>query len=91
MVWQVLKHYMKTDTLDYGEGAALVRTTSRKRFLRTDSMQEGAVQGNTGVTNANGLDSRATDAGTPVLPEGASPGANGVYEAESLLASNYCT
>ena len=76
VVCQVFKHYMKIDASDYGEGASLVRTTSRKRPLRTDSMQEGAVQGNTAVTSANGLESRATDAGTPFLPEGVSPGVN---------------
>ena len=76
LVWQVFKHYMKIDSSDYGEGATLVRTTSRKRPLRTDSMQEGAVQGTAGLSTANGLESRATDAGTPLLPEGVSPGVN---------------
>ena len=95
VMWQVLKHYMKIDTSDYGEGTPLVRTTSRKRPLRTDSMQEGAVQGNTGVTSANGLESRATDAGTPFLPEDASPGVNGILSSrylllELLLATDYC-
>lgn len=66
---------MKVDTSDYGEGATLVRTTSRKRALRTDSMQEGAVQGSASISSANGLESRATDASTPFLPEGVSPGA----------------
>ena len=86
---------MKIDTSDYGEGAALVRTTSRKRPLRTDSMQEGAVQGNTGVSSANGLESRATDAGTPFLPEGASPGVKRILSSfyllgGMLLAIDYC-
>ncbi len=73
-VLQVFKHYMKSDASDYGEGASLMRTTSRKRAQRTDSMQEAAVQANGGVDDPSGLESRSTDAGTPFLPDGVSPG-----------------
>lgn len=73
---QVFKHYLKIDASDYGEGVTLGRPTSRKRPLRTDSMQEGAVPGNAGASSANRLESRPTDAGTPFLPEGVSPGVN---------------
>ena len=63
---------MKADASDYGEGVSLARTTSRKRAHRTDSMQEGAVQADAGT--AIDLESRATDAGTPFVPDGVSPG-----------------
>lgn len=69
---------MKSDAPDYGEGTMPVRTNSKKRAQRTDSMQEGAVQGSAGIASADRLESRATDAGTPLLPEGVSPGATSV-------------
>lgn len=66
---------MKSDAPDYGDGTAFARTNSRKRVQRTDSMQEGAVQANADIASADGFEDRATDAGTPSLPEGVSPGA----------------
>ena len=65
---------MKSDASDYGEGATLMRSTSRKRVQRTDSVQEGAVQANADVSSAHGLESRTTDAGTPFGLDTASPG-----------------
>ena len=75
LLQQVFKHYMKSDAPDYGDTAMTVRTKSRKRVQRTDSMQ-GAVQGNGDIASADRFESRATDAGTPPLPdhEGVSPG-----------------
>ena len=66
---------MKSDASDYGEGATLMRTTSRKRAQRTDRQQEAAVQADAAVDEAAGLEGRNTDAGTPFLAEGDSPGA----------------
>lgn len=71
----MFKHYVKADAPDYGDGKMPVGTNSRKRAQRTDSMQEGAVQGSADIADADGLESRATDADTPSLPEGVSPGA----------------
>lgn len=64
---------MKSDASDYGEGATLMRSTSRKRPQRTDNAQEGAVQANADTSAAHGLESRPTDAGTPFGLDGASP------------------
>jgi len=74
LVVQVFKYYMKSDASDYGEGATLMRTTSRKRAPRTDSMQEAAVLANDGVDDSAGFEGRSTDGRTPFLPEGVSPG-----------------
>ena len=71
---QVFKYYMKSYASDYGEGATLMRTTSRKRAPRTDSMQEAAVLANDGVDDSAGFEGRSTDGRTPFLPEGVSPG-----------------
>lgn len=65
---------MKSDASDYGEGATLMRTTSRKRAQRTDSMQEAAELANDGVDDIAGFEGRSTDGRTPFLPEGVSPG-----------------
>ena len=74
LVVQVFKYYMKSDASDYGEGVTLMRTTSRKRAQRTDSMQEAAELANDGVDDSAGFEGRSTDGRTPFLPEGVSPG-----------------
>ncbi|DBA96220.1 TPA: hypothetical protein ACH3X3_002417 [Trebouxia sp. C0006] len=71
--YKVFKFYMKSDASDYGEGATLMRTTSRKRAQRTDSMQEAAELANDGVDDGAGFEGRSTDGRTPFLPEGVSP------------------
>ena len=72
---QIFKHYMKSDASDYGEGTTLMRATSRKRAQRTDRQQEAAVQADAAAADeAAGLECRNTDAGTPFLAEGVSPG-----------------
>ena len=71
---QVLKYYMKSDASDYGDGATLLRTTSRKRAHRTDSMQEAAELANDGDDDSADFEGRSTDGRTPSLPEGVSPG-----------------
>ena len=71
---QVFKFYMKSDASDYGEGATLMRTASRKRAQRTDSMQEAAELANDGVDDSAGFEGRSTDGRTPFLPEGVAPG-----------------
>ena len=77
---------MKLDASDYGEGASLMRSTSRKRAQRTDNMQEAAVQANAGADDAVGLPSRTTDAGTPFLADGISPGVPLDSHADRILA-----
>ena len=74
LVVQVFKFYMKSDASDYGEGVTLMRTTSRKRAHRTDSMQEAAELANDGADDGAGFEGRSTDGTTPFLPEGVSPG-----------------
>jgi len=71
---QVFKFYMKSDASDYVEGATLMRTTSRKRAQRTDSMQEAAELANDGVDDSAGFEGRSTDGRTPFVSEGVSPG-----------------
>ena len=66
---------MKTDASDYGEGPSLTRGgTSRKRVHRRDSMQEAAAAPDGGIPDAKGMDAPTTDASTPFLPDGVSPG-----------------
>lgn len=65
---------MKSDASDYGEGATLMRASSKKRAQRTDRQQEAAVQADAAADEAAGLESRSTDAGTPFLAEGVSLG-----------------
>ncbi|KAL0029310.1 hypothetical protein WJX79_009424 [Trebouxia sp. C0005] len=71
--YKVFKFYMKSDASDYGEGVTLMRTTSRKRAHRTDSMQEAAELANDGADDGAGFEGRSTDGTTPFLPEGVSP------------------